>query len=101
MKFIGNLITLVIVLAAIAFSILFALQNTEAVPLDLLVYRFEPRSVALWVLGALVLGGILGLLASTYVLLRQRASLSSARRQLARVRSEMDKLSVAGPGSGG
>ena len=80
MKFLRNILTVLIMLATIAVGVLFALQNKMPVPLDLLVYTFEPRSLALWVLGALALGGVLGMLASSAILLRLRASLASSRR---------------------
>jgi uncharacterized membrane protein YciS (DUF1049 family) len=96
MKFLRSLFTVLIVLAMVAVGVLFALQNETPVPLDLLVYHLPPRSLALWVLGALALGGILGLSMSSFLLLRQRAALGSANRQLARTRQEVDKLRTAG-----
>ena len=58
----------------------------------LLVYSFEPRSLSLWLLSGLAIGGVLGMLASSAIVLRLRASLGSNRRQLARARVELDKL---------
>ena len=64
--------------------ILFALQNKAPVALDVLVHTFEPQSLALWVLCAFAIGGLLGMMVSSALLLRTRASLASVRRQLAR-----------------
>lgn len=86
MKILRKLLTLIILLAVIGVAVLFAVQNKMPVPLDMLVYSFAPRSLALWVLLAFVLGGICGLLMSSLVLLRSRASLGSTRRQLAKAR---------------
>ncbi len=97
MKILRHLVTALIVLAMIAVGVLFALQNEVAVPLDLLVYQFEPRSLALWVLCALAIGGLLGLAISSVIMLRQYASLRSAQRQLTRTRSELDRLQAAAP----
>ena len=97
MKSLRKLLTVVVVLAALGVGMLFALQNKTPVPLDLLVYTFEPRSLALWVLSAFAVGGILGMLACSVILLRQRASLGSANRQLARARAEVGKLRDAEP----
>jgi putative membrane protein len=91
MKFLRHLLIFAVVLAAIGVGILFALQNTVPVPLDLLVYTFEPRSLALWLLSTLAIGGVLGMLASSAMLLRLRARLGTTRRQLARVRAELDQ----------
>ena len=96
MKLLRNLLTIALVLAMAAIGVLFALQNEMPVPLDMLVYTFEPRSLALWVLSAFAIGGVLGMLLSSGILLRQRASLSKANRQLVRTRAEVDKLRTAG-----
>ena len=66
------------------------------VPLDVLVYTFEPRSLALWLLIAFASGGALGLLMSSFLMLRKRAALANANRQLAKSRAEVDKLRTAG-----
>lgn len=100
MKLLRNLLTIAIVVGMAAVGMLFALQNKVPVPLDLLVYTFEPRSLALWVLGAFALGGILGMLFSSLLLVRQRASLGSTRRQLSKARAEVDKLRTAGLNTG-
>ena len=100
MKFLRNLLTVLIVLAMVGVGVLFALQNEVAVPLDLLFYTFQPRSLALWLLVSLAIGGLLGLLISSVIMVRQRASLSSTRRQLAKARAEVDKLRTAGLAEG-
>jgi len=92
MKFLRKIITILIVLATIGVGVLFALQNKVPVPLDLLVYTFEPKSLALWVLAAFALGGLLGMLISSVIMVRMQASLGSSRRQLAKARTEVDKL---------
>lgn len=88
---------IIVMLAALAVGVLFALQNTQAVPLDLLVFTFPPRSVALWVLAAFALGGIAGLLVSSAYLLRSRLALGSLRRELARARTEAGPQSTKEP----
>ena len=89
MKQLRTLLYILVLLAGLAVGVLFALQNTQAVPLDLLVYTFAPRSLALWILGAFAVGGISGLLVSSFYILRSRAALGSSRRQLARTRTEL------------
>jgi len=91
MKFLRNLFVLVLVLGAAAIGALFATANTVQVPLDMLVYTFQPKTLALWVLSAFALGGVLGMLASSLILLKMRASLGSSRRQLDKARTELSK----------
>tara|TARA_R110002049_G_scaffold141636_8_gene303369 strand:+ start:3477 stop:3785 length:309 start_codon:yes stop_codon:yes gene_type:complete len=92
MKRLRTLLTVIVVLAMLAASVLFALQNETAVPLDLLVYTFAPQSLALWVLVAFALGGVLGMIVSSVILLRTRASLSACKKQLDSAREEASKL---------
>ena len=92
MKILRKIITVLIVLATLAIGMLFALQNTAMVPLDLLVYSLEPRSIALWVLSAFAIGGLMGMLACSTVLLRQRASIGTANRRLEKSRAEVGRL---------
>ena len=97
MKLLRNLLTVVVVLATLGVGVLFAIQNKSAVPLDLLVYTLGPQSLAVWVLGAFALGGVLGVMVSSLILVRTRASLGSYKRQLERAREEVSKLHTEKP----
>ncbi|MFT7288626.1 MAG: putative membrane protein [Halieaceae bacterium] len=91
MGFFHKLLALMLAIAMAAVGVLFALQNSDPVPLDVLVVTLSPRSLALWVLAALAIGGILGLLLSSVAILRLRTRLIAARRQIARAQSELDR----------
>lgn len=92
MKPLRKLLTVLIILATLVVGVLFALQNTIQVPLDLLVYSFGAQSLALWILLAFVLGGVLGMIISSIILVRTRASLKSATRKLEKNRVEISSL---------
>ena len=96
MKLLRSLLTLLVVLAAVVIGIFFAEQNKMPVPLDLLVVTFEPRSLALWILAALGLGGLLGMLISSVIMVRLSAGKRSANRQLSKAKAELDGLRTAG-----
>jgi len=96
MGFLRNLLALLLAVAMAGVGVLFALQNADPVPLDVLVMTLPPRSLALWVLGALALGGVLGLFLSSLVILRLRARLSAARRQVASAQTELERLRSRG-----
>ena len=100
MKLLKKLTTVLVLLAAIAVGVLFALQNKEPIALDLLVYTFEPHSLALWLLLALALGGMLGLLISGFLIVRLRTSLGIAQRKLSKVALELDALRKSEPPAG-
>lgn len=96
MNLLRKLITLVVILATIAIGVLFALQNTVPVPLDLLVYTFAEKSLALWVLCAFAAGGILGMLTAMGIVVRLRTSLRAANKKATKATVELDKLRTAG-----
>lgn len=85
MNFIKKTTYFLLVLTVLVLGALFAVQNTTAVPLDLLVVYLPERSVALWVLLAFAIGGVIGMLTSIGLVLRLRTALLRANRQLARV----------------
>jgi len=64
------------------------------------VYTFGPQSIALWILVAFVLGGLLGMIASAAILVRTQATLGSCRRQLDRASTELSKLRSEDPVAG-
>ncbi|MFT4615480.1 MAG: putative membrane protein [Bacteroidia bacterium] len=92
MKLLKKLLTLLIVLAMIGLGMMFSTANDMQVPLDFLLYTFAPKSLALWILLAFALGGILGMAASSLLLLGTRTSLRTSRKQLDRSREEVSKL---------
>lgn len=92
MKQLRKILTVIVVLAMLVVSVLFALQNEVPVPLDLLIYTFGPQSLAVWVLVAFALGGLLGMIVSSVILVRTRASLNTCRKQLDRAREDASKL---------
>lgn len=96
MSFLRNLILLAVAVAMAALGVLFALQNPDPIALDILIMKLPERSLALWVLSALALGGFLGLALSMFAVLRLRARLAYLRRQLARSQGEVERLRGTG-----
>ncbi|MCB1706654.1 MAG: LapA family protein [Halioglobus sp.] len=92
MKQLRKLLTVIVILAMLVLSMLFAAQNEVSVPLNVLVYTFSPQSLAVWVLVAFALGGVVGMIVSSVILVRTRASLSACRKQLDRAREDVSKL---------
>jgi putative membrane protein len=100
MNLLRDIVVILVVIAMFAGGALFALQNTQPVPLDLLVYNFEPRSVALWVLSAFALGGLAGMIASSLIILRLRTSRAASERKLRSTAAELESLRAAGSTGG-
>jgi putative membrane protein len=95
-SFLRNLLLLLVAVAMAAVGVLFALQNPDPVPLDILFMKLPERSLALWVLAALAIGGLLGMGLSLFAVLRLRARAASLRRQLARSQSQVERLKTTG-----
>ena len=72
---------LLVFFASIGFSFL----NTTPVPLSLGVWNFSPQPVAIWVVSAFALGGVLGLVFGTGL-----GRLLKARREIRRLRAQLE-----------
>ena len=70
------------VLLIVAVSILFSLQNSTPIALDLLIAPMPPLPVSLWILLSFVLGALCGLLAAGLAVLKLRSSNHLLRRKL-------------------
>ncbi len=96
MNLLRKLITVLIILATVGVGVLFALQNTVLVPLDLLVYTFAEKSLALWVLAAFAAGGIVGMLTVMGIVVSLRTTLRAANKKATKANVELDNMRTAG-----
>ena len=80
-------LTLLLAVGAIAAGGLFSLQNTDEIPLDLILVQLPAQPVAIWVLAALAAGVFIGLGAGTLLALRRSATIRRLRRQRDRLSS--------------
>ena len=81
MQWLRQGLTLLLAIGAVTVGALFSLQNTQPVPLDLMVFQLAPQPVAIWVLLALALGVMFGLLAGAWLSLRRAATIRQLRKQ--------------------
>ena len=84
-------LTLLLAVGAIAAGGLFALQNTQAVPLDLVLIQLPSQPVAIWILLALSLGVAIGLAAGALLALRRAATIRRLRKQRDRLLAAAEK----------
>ena len=94
MRWLKGLILAIILLAVLLVGILFAVNNQQTVPLNLIWMELPAVSLSVWLLAALVCGVLLCMLAMTGVWLRLRTALSRAQRQNRQQRKELDRLRV-------
>ena len=84
-------LTLLLAVLAIAAGGLFALQNTRAVPLDLVLFQLPSQPIAIWILLALALGVAIGLAAGAVLALRRAATIRRLRKQRDRLLAAAEK----------
>ena len=96
MKWFRFLLGAILAILMLLIGALLAVQNSDEVPLDLIFIVFPPRSVALWVLIALGLGAVLGMLVSGLLTLRLRTRLLKVRRELSEAQIEVNQLRRTG-----
>ncbi|GAA5169435.1 MULTISPECIES: lipopolysaccharide assembly protein LapA domain-containing protein [Halomonadaceae] len=94
MRWLKGLLLAIILLVVLLLGILFAVNNQQALPLNLIWVELPPASLSLWLLIALALGVILGMLAMTGVYLRLRTLLTRAQRHNQQQRKELDRLRI-------
>lgn len=94
MRWLKGLLLAIILLVVLLLGILFAVNNQQALPLNLIWVELPPASLSLWLLVALAIGVVLGMLAMTGVYLRLRALLTRAQRHNQQQRKELDRLRI-------
>ncbi len=86
-----RIVTLVVLVAAVLFAAVFASWNTDIIAVDFLFARYElPQSVV--IIGALVIGVVIGLLGATLFLLRIASDRRKLRRALRTAETEITSL---------
>ncbi|MFW6345588.1 MAG: LapA family protein, partial [Halomonas sp.] len=90
MRWLKGLILAIILLAVLLVGILFATNNREALPLNLIWIELPPASLSVWLLASLAVGVLLGMLAMSGVYLRLRTLLTRAQRHNQQQRKELD-----------
>lgn len=85
MRLIRRLAMAAILVLVLVLGLLFTLQNSVPVPIDLLVIQLTERPLAVWVLIAFALGGFLGILVSSFAIVRLQSSRARLKRRLERL----------------
>ncbi|MEL6200166.1 MAG: LapA family protein [Pseudomonadota bacterium] len=88
---IRRVLTLIVVVIAVVFAAVFATLNTEIIQLDLLFARYE-LAQSFVIIGALIIGVILGLAIASLFLLRVTSERRKLRRALSTAETEITSL---------
>ena len=82
---------MILTIAAVVIGALFSLQNTQSVPLDLIVLQLPPQPIAIWILLALASGVLIGLSMGAWLALLRAATIHQLRKQRDRLLSATEK----------
>ncbi|MEQ6889446.1 LapA family protein [Halomonas sp. CS7] len=94
MRWLKGLILAIILLAVLLIGILFAVNNQQTLPLNLIWIELPAVSLSVWLLASLTVGVLLGMIAMSGVYLRLRTLLTRAQRHNQQQRKELDRLRV-------
>lgn len=92
MRWLKGLILAIILLIVLLVGILFAVNNQQTLPLNLIWIELPSATLSFWLLASLAVGVILGMLAMSGVYFRLRTLLTRAQRHNQQQRKELDKL---------
>ena len=70
MQYLKRLVALAMALGVGVWSLVFSLSNQQQVALNLVFFELSSQRVSLWIVGAFVLGGIVGMLSASGALFR-------------------------------
>jgi putative membrane protein len=81
-RFIKRLVVFLVLVLVLIFGMLFAVQNTATVPVDLLLVQFSEQRISVWLLLAFALGGVIGVVVSSAAIIRLKSQLLLVQRKL-------------------
>ena len=96
MRFLKRLIVVLLVLCVLVVGILFTLHNMVPVTIDLIFITLPEASLSLWLLGAFALGGFVGVMLSSVMLLSLKTRLYYLNKKVTSARHELNKLRTTG-----
>lgn len=92
MKWIKRIFVFIVMITVFLWGLMFTNENVQQAPLNLIFIALPEMSISVWVAGGFVIGGVLGLLFSLFLLGRLKARQVGLARQLARCQQELAQL---------
>ena len=94
-NWIKRLAFLVLLIVAIAIGAIFTSENNQQLPLIFLGYALPELKLGLWMVLALLVGSLLGLLLSTLSLFIRAQSVNAKNRKIKHLEQELQQLRTA------
>ncbi len=96
MRFLKRLIIVLLMLCVLLLGIMFTIHNMTPVTIDLIFFTLPEASLSLWILGAFALGGFVGVVLSSVMLMSLKTRLYYLNKKIASTREELNKLRTTG-----
>lgn len=96
MRFLKRVIVVLLMLSVLLLGILFTLHNMTPVNIDLIFFTLPEASLSLWLLGAFALGGFVGVILSSIMLVSLKTRLYYLNKKVSSTRQELNKLRTTG-----
>ena len=96
MRFLKRLIVVLLALSVLLVGILFTLHNMTPVTIDMIFITLPEASLSLWLLGAFALGGFVGVILSSVMLMSLKTRLYYLNKKVTSTRQELNKLRTTG-----
>ena len=88
MRVLKSLLLLLVIAAVVVLGLLFSVENTTLVSLNVLIAELPEQRVSTWVILSFFVGGLCGVLSASFLLLRLQASRLRLMRNLKRASPE-------------
>jgi putative membrane protein len=92
MRPVKRLLVLIFLVCVLFFGVLFSIQNTDQIALDLLLVQLPEQRLSLWVLLSFALGGVVGMLISAAAILMLKSQNLVLQRKLQKRQKELGSL---------
>ncbi|EAW30351.1 hypothetical protein GP2143_09105 [marine gamma proteobacterium HTCC2143] len=92
MRPVKRLLVLIFLVCVLFFGVLFSIQNTDQIALDLLLVQLPEQRLSLWVLLSFALGGVVGMLISAAAILTLKSQNLVLQRKLQKRQKELGSL---------
>ncbi|MGB0466390.1 MAG: LapA family protein [Pontibacterium sp.] len=96
MRWIKGAILGLLCLCFLFVGIMFTINNTQLVSVDLVLVQLPEASLSLWLVATFILGGVLGMAISVFSVTLLRARLRAEQRRVVKTKKELDQLRTAG-----
>lgn len=96
MRWIKSAILGLLCLLFLFVGVMFTINNTQLVTVDLVLLKLPEASLSLWLVATFILGGVLGMAISVVSVLLLRTRLRAERRRVTNAQKELDQLRTAG-----